>query len=388
MTHYARRVATFGTTIFAEINQLAAQYGAINLGQGKPDWEPPEEIIADFMETLHGGGFNQYAPANGLPALQQAIAAHQHRFYQHVVDPTRGVVVTAGATEAIFAAILGLTDPGDEVIVIEPFFDSYVPNILMAHAIPVYVPLHPPTWTLDLDELAAAITPRTRAILHNSPHNPTGHIFTAQEMQGIASLCQEHDLIAISDEVYEHLYFDDARHIPLTTVPGMAERTITIGSAGKIFSATGWKVGWACGAPEIMEGVARAHQFITFAANHPTQHAIATALMLPDSYFASYRQMYAAKRDLFMQLLGEAGFTYHIPSGSYFILAEYRAHFSGAPDDFSRWLVERAGVAAVPIPTFFSAEHAHLADGYIRFAFCKSDDLLRQAGARLAQLRA
>ena len=260
------------------------------LGQGKPDWEPPEEIVADLIATLQAGGFNQYAAVKGLPLLQQAIATHQQRFYQHEVDPTGGVVVTSGATEAIFATILGLTDPGDEVIVIEPFFDSYVPNILMAQAIPVFVPLRPPTWTLDLDELAAAITPRTRAIMLNSPHNPTGHIFTDQEVQGIASLCQEHDLIAISDEVYEHLYFDDARHVPLAMVPGMAERTVTIGSAGKIFSATGWKVGWACGAPAIIEGVARAHQFLTFAVNHPTQHAIAAALALPDDYFVALRQ--------------------------------------------------------------------------------------------------
>src|SRR5579863_7912248 len=285
MSTSAHRVATFGTTIFTEINTLAQQYNALNLGQGKPDFDAPPDIIMHLVQAAQSGQHNQYAPGPGSVFLRQAIADHAARFYKLDINPANGVIVTAGATEGIFAAVLGLVDPGDEVIVIEPFYDSYVPNIIMANAVPVYVPLHPPTWTFDPAELRKAFTSKTRAIILNTPHNPSGRVFTRQELTLIAELCIEHDVIIISDEVYEHLLFGNARHIPVATLPSMFERTVTVSSAGKLFSATGWKIGWVSGHPDLIEGVARAHQFITFAVHHPSQEAVAYALNLPESYF-------------------------------------------------------------------------------------------------------
>src|SRR6266568_7491169 len=284
MSSFASRVATFGTTIFTEINLLAQQYNALNLGQGKPDFDTPPDVILQLVQAAQAGKFNQYAPGPGTISLREAVARHAERFYNLAVDPTNGVIITAGATEGIFAAILGLVDPGDEVIVLEPFYDSYVPNILMANAVPVYVPLHPPTWTFDPDELRAAFSKKTRALILNTPQNPTGRVYTREELTLIAELCIEHDFIAICDEVYEHLTFAGAQHVPLATLPGMFERTVTISSSGKVFNATGWKIGWVYGHPDLVEGVARAHQFITFAVHHPSQEAIAYALNLPDTY--------------------------------------------------------------------------------------------------------
>src|SRR5579884_4257701 len=260
MSRTAHRVATFGTTIFTEVNTLAQQYNALNLGQGKPDFETPPNIVARLVQDVQSGLYNQYAPGPGTPSLRAAVAAHTKRFYDLDIHPDNGVVVTAGATEAIFASILGLVDPGDEVIVFEPFYDSYVPNIIMANATPVYVPLYPPDWTFDPDELRAAFSKRTRALIINTPQNPTGRVFSREELGLIAQLCIEHDVTVISDEVYEHLYFEPARHTPIATLPGMFERTVTISSAGKLFSATGWKVGWVYGPPELVAAVGRAHQ--------------------------------------------------------------------------------------------------------------------------------
>ena len=285
MSKMSDRVADFGTTIFTEINMLAQQHNALNLGQGKPDFDTPDDIVAAAVKALQAGKYNQYAPGPGTPSLRQAVAAHANRFYNLDIDPNAGVIVTAGATEAIFSSVLGLVDKGDEVIVIEPYFDSYVPNITMAGATPIYVPLHPPSWTFDLDELRKAFNTKTRAIILNTPHNPTGRVFTLEEMTLIADLCKEHDVTVISDEVYEHLTFDNAKHIPMATLPGMFERTVTVSSFGKTFSATGWKVGWVYGAPELVTGVGRAHQFVTFAVNHPAQEAAAYALSLPGTYY-------------------------------------------------------------------------------------------------------
>ena len=240
----ARRISTFGTTVFTEINTLAQQYNALNLGQGKPDFDTPPDIVMQLVRASQAGQYNQYPPGAGIASLRQAIVDHAARFYNLGIDPTRGVVVTSGATEGIFAAILGLVDPGDEVIVIEPFYDSYVPNILMANAVPVCVPLHPPTWTFDEGELRLAFSKKTRALILNTPQNPSGRVFTRQELTMIAELCIEHDVTVIADEVYEHLIFASAQHIPIATLPGMFERTVTVSSAGKLFSVTGWKVGW------------------------------------------------------------------------------------------------------------------------------------------------
>ncbi len=327
MSTPANRVATFGTTIFTEMNMLAQQYNALNLGQGKPDFDTPPDITAQLVQAAQAGRYNQYAPGPGTASLRQAVAHHAARFYHLEIHPDNGVIVTAGATEGIFAALLGLADPGDEVIVIEPFYDSYVPNIIMAHAIPVYVPLHPPAWTFDPAELRAAFTARTRAIIVNTPQNPTGRVFTYEELQFIANLCIEHDVTVIADEVYEHLLFGQAQHTPIATLPGMFERTVTVSSAGKLFSATGWKIGWVYGPPELIEGVARSHQFITFAVHHPTQEAIAYALNLPDTYYQNFRAMYETKRQLMLSALAAGGMTCYAPAGTYFVMANYRNVF-------------------------------------------------------------
>lgn len=383
----AQRVAPFGTTIFTEINMLAQQYNALNLGQGKPDFDTPTDIVMHLVQAAQSGQNNQYAPGPGTVSLRRAIADHAARFYNLEINPANGVIVTAGATEGIFAAVLGLVDPGDEVIVIEPFYDSYVPNIIMAHAVPVYVPLHPPTWTFDPDELRAAFSKKTRALILNTPQNPTGRVFTRQEMTLIAELCIEHDVTVISDEVYEHLIFAPAQHIPISTLPGMFARTVTVSSAGKLFSATGWKIGWVYGPPDLVEGVARAHQFITFAVHHPSQEAMAYALNLPDTYYQAFQAMYTTKRQAMMSALDNATLKYVAPEGTYFIMADYSGVFDGTPLEFTRYLTKDIGVACIPPESFYSQEHAHIGHGYVRFAFCKSDEMLRQVQERLAKLR-
>ncbi len=382
----SRRVATFGTTIFTEINMLAQQYDALNLGQGKPDFDAPADVIMHLVQAAQSGQYNQYAPGPGTSSLRQAVVDHAKRFYNLEIDPANGVIVTSGATEGIFAALLGLVDPGDEVIIIEPYYDSYLPGIIMANAVPVYVPLHPPAWTFDADELRAAFGKKTRALILNTPQNPSGRVFTHQELTVIAELCREYDVTVIADEVYEHLIFAPARHIPIATLPGMFERTVTVSSAGKLFSATGWKIGWVYGHPDLVEGVARAHQFITFAVHHPSQEAIAYALNLPDSYYEGFQAMYETKRQLMMAALDGGGLRYIAPEGTYFALADFSDVFNGTPVEFTRYLTKEIGVACIPPETFYGQEHAHLGRNYVRFAFCKSDELLQQVKERLARL--
>lgn len=387
MSTSAHRVATFGTTIFTEINVLAQQYNALNLGQGKPDFDAPPDVLMQLVKALLAGQFNQYAPGPGTPSLKKAVADHAARFYNLDIDPAKGVVVSAGATEGVLCSVMGLVDPGDEVIVIEPFYDSYVPNIIMANAIPVYVPLHPPTWTFDPAELRAAFSKKTRALILNTPQNPSGRVFTREELSLIAELCIEHDVTVISDEVYEHLLFSQAQHVPIATLPGMFERTVTVSSAGKLFSATGWKIGWVSGPPDLIEGVGRAHQFVTFAVHHPTQEAVAYALNLPDSYYQDFRSMYEAKLHLMTSALDSGGLNYRIPQGTYFIMADYSDVFTGTPIEFTRHLIKEIGVACIPPESFYGEEHRHLGQGYVRFAFCKSDTMLLQTQERLAKLR-
>ncbi len=386
MAKIAERVAGFGTTIFTEINQLAMQHNALNLGQGKPDFDSPTDIIGSAVKALQSGTHNQYAPGPGVGDLRQAVADHSKRFYNLDIDPAAGVVVTAGATEAIFSSILGLVDRGDEVIVIEPYFDSYVPNIIMAGAKPVFVPLHPPLWTFDPVELRKAFNSKTRAIILNTPQNPTGRVFTREELTSIASLCQEFDVTVISDEVYEHIVYDAACHIPIASLPGMFERTVTISSLGKSFSVTGWKIGWIYGAPDLVRGAAQAHQFVTFAVNHPAQHAAAYALNLPDSYFADFRAMYTQKRDLLLTALVGGGLKPTKPEGTYFIMADFSSVFDGDDIEFARYLTAEIGVACIPPTFFYSNDHAHMASTQARFAFCKSDDMLKEVAGRLATL--
>lgn len=386
MPSMSKRVSGFATTIFTEINELALQHGAVNLGQGRPDFDGPSEVIEAAERAVRDGMHNQYPPGIGIPPLRQAIAAHASRFYGLEVDPGRGVIVTPGATAAVFTALMGLIDRGDEVIVIEPFFDSYVPNITMLGATPVYVPLHLPDWTFDPDELRAAFTSHTRAIILNTPHNPTGRVFTRAELELVAGLCIEHDVTIISDEVYEHLTFGSVPHTPIATLPGMFERTVTVSSLGKTFSVTGWKIGWVYGSPALIDGVGRAHQYITFCANHPAQAAAVTAFNLPGSYFEEYQAMYTAKRDLLLGGLAAAGLKTRAPEGTYFLLADFSDVFDGDDLEFARHLTADIGVACIPPTFFYSTEHAHMASTQARFAFCKSDSTLQEAARRLAAL--
>lgn len=386
MSTSARRVETFGTTIFSEINELALQYHALNLGQGRPDFDTPPQIVQALVEAAQSGKHNQYAPGFGVAALRQAVAEHADRFYGLHIDPAH-VIVTAGATEGIFAAVLGLVDPGDEVIVLEPFYDSYVPNILMAGATPVYVPLHPPTWTFDPDELRAAFTKKTRAFILNSPHNPTGRVFTREELTQIAELCIEHDVTVICDEVYEHLTLGDARYLSIMTLPGMFERTVAVSSAGKTFSATGWKIGWVYGNPDLVQGVLRAHQYITFAVHHPSQLAVAYALRLPDQYFQDLRTLYQGKLELLMSAMEGSGLKYRAPAGTYFIMADFSDVFPGSSREFALYLIKEIGLAAIPPESLYSPRHVHLGNKYIRFSFCKTDEALIEAKSYFSKLK-
>ena len=387
MPSYAKRVEPFGTTIFTEINQLATQHRAVNLGQGRPDFDGPQEIIDAAIRALNGDTANQYAPSPGLPNLREGVARHAGVFYDIDVDPNTGVIVTAGATQGVFSAIMGLVDPGDEVIVIEPYYDSYVPGVQMAGGKPVYVPMHPPNWTFDEAELRAAFNHKTRAILLNTPNNPTGRVYTRAELRLIADLCIEHDVIVISDEVYEHLIFEGHQHVAIASLDGMFERTVTVGSAGKTFGMTGWKIGWVYGHPELITGVWRAHQFITFATNHPTQEAVAYAFTLGNSYYEEYQALYTRKRELVMQVIDAAGMTAIQPEGTYFIMGDFSDVFDGDDVEFCRHCIERIGVATIPPSAFFSAKHRHHAENHVRFAFCKSDATLEQAAERMRKLR-
>ncbi|HKD74680.1 MAG TPA: aminotransferase class I/II-fold pyridoxal phosphate-dependent enzyme, partial [Ktedonobacterales bacterium] len=341
-------------------------------------------VLEALAKAARDGQHHQYAPGNGTQNFRHAIAEHAARFYDLTIDPDQGVIVTNGATEGIFAAILGLVDPGDEVIVFEPCYDSYLPNITMAGAVPVGVPLRPPEWRWDPEELRAAFSSRTRALVLNTPHNPTGRVLTGDELAQIAALCQEHDVAVITDEVYEHLVYLPARHIPIATLPGMFERTVTVSSAGKLFSLTGWKIGWVTGPASLIAGVMRAHQFITFSVHHPSQEAIAAALRLPDSYYADFIAMYTRKRKLLLAALTAGGWQVSEPEGAYYIMASFADRFDGTPTEFARQLIERAGVATIPPETFYLTEHADLSGPYVRLAFCKDDALLEEAGVRLA----
>jgi N-succinyldiaminopimelate aminotransferase len=384
----SQRVAGFGATVFVEINALAREHGAVNLGQGAPDFDGPLEVLEAAVRAVNGA-MNQYAPGIGMPVVRAAIAAHADRFYQQKVDPESEVLVTSGATEAVFAAILGLTDAGDEVIVFEPVYDSYVPNMVMAGVAPRYVPLRGENWTFDPDELAQAFGPRTRAIIINTPHNPTGKSYSREELSCIAALCQKHNVVAITDEVYEHILYDDTVHTRLATLPGMAERTLTISSLGKTFSVTGWKIGWAIGPEPLVTAVNRAHQFITFAVASPLQAAAATALGLPLSFFENLRGMYQAKRDLMLDALKRAGFNALEPQGSYFIMCDWRGvaprHVS---DDvqFAHWLTKEIGVACIPPSIFYQDADKHLGKYLARFSVCKKDETLCAAAERLSRL--
>ncbi|WNG57838.1 aminotransferase class I/II-fold pyridoxal phosphate-dependent enzyme [Archangium gephyra] len=384
----AGRVAHLGTTVFSEFSALALKHGAMNLGQGFPDFDGPEAVKEAARKAITDG-VNQYAPSPGLRDLRVAIAEHGARFHGHTgIDPDTMVTVTSGATEAILCVMLGLVDPGDEVVLFEPFYDSYDANVAFLGAKARYVPLRPPdgahtTWWFDREEVRAAFGPRTRLLVLNSPHNPTGKVFTREELEFLGGLCAEHDVKVLSDEVYEHILFGPARHVRPAMVPSLADRTLTVSSAGKSFSLTGWKIGWVIAPPPLRDAVQRAHQFVTFATASPLQAATAAALRLPDSYFQELSAMYLSKRDRLLAGLAEAGLKAYAPEGSYFIIADISGR--GFADDvaFCRHLVTEVGVAAIPPSVFYSPEHKHLGQGMARFAFCKTEAVLDEAVRRL-----
>lgn len=355
-------------------------------GSGLPDTDGPEEVREAAVRALRDGRGNQYPPGPGVPELRTAIAAHQQRRYGLSYDPDTEVLVTAGATEAIAATLLALVEPGDEVIAFEPYYDSYAACIAMAGGTRVPVTLRPGggRFRLDLDELRAAVTDRTRLLLINTPHNPTGTVLTREELAAIAELAVERDLLVVTDEVYEHLVFDDAEHLPLATFPGMRERTVSIGSAGKTFSFTGWKVGWLTSTPALVTAVRSAKQYLTYVASGPFQYAVAEALALPDSYFAAFRDDMLVKRDLLAAGLAEAGFEVFEPAGTYFITTDIRP--LGETDGFAfcRALPERAGVVAIPNAVFY--DHREAGAPFVRFAFCKRTEVLQEAVKRLKSL--
>jgi N-succinyldiaminopimelate aminotransferase len=369
-----------GTTIFAEMSALAVATASINLGQGFPDTDGPPEIIEAAVTALRGG-VNQYPPGPGIPALRAAIAAHDTRFHGLRYDPDTEVLVTTGATEAIAAAVLGLVEPGDEVIALEPYYDSYAANIAMAGGVRVPVTLRPPDFRLDLDRLRDAVTRRTRAILLNTPHNPTGAVLNTTELQGIADLCLEHDLVVIADEVYEHLVFDGV-HTSIASLPGMRQRTVRISSAGKTFSFTGWKIGWACAPPDLLAAVRGAKQFLTYVSGAPFQPAIAEALALPDSYFTRLREGLRERRDQLAAGLAELGLGVFVPAGTYFLTTDVRPLGYADGIAFCRDLPGRAGVVAIPTGVFYDDKAAGAP--LVRWAFCKRAEVLAAAIERLA----
>jgi N-succinyldiaminopimelate aminotransferase len=384
------RMRPFGTTIFAEMSALAVRTGAVNLGQGFPDTDGPAEMIEAAVAAMRAG-HNQYPPGPGIPDLRLAVAEQQRRFWGLDYDPDGEVIVTAGATEAIAATILALCEPGDEVVCFEPYYDSYAASIALAGAVRRPVTLRPDAdgrYAVDPVELRAAFSPRTRLVLLNSPHNPTGKVFTADELALIARLCQEHDVFAVTDEVYEHLVFTDADapHLPLAGLPGMRERTLRISSAAKTFSCTGWKIGWVSGPAELVSAVLRVKQFLTFVNGAPLQPAVALALRLPDAYFEGFRDRLQAGRDQLCAGLAAAGFGVLRPAGSYFVTADITPLGGRDGVEFCRELPQRCGVVAVPTQVFYDDREA--GRRLVRFAFCKRPEMLDEAVRRLATMRA
>ena len=374
----------FGTSIFAEMSALAVSTNSINLGQGFPDTDGPAEILEAAIEAIRAGRGNQYPPAPGVPELRRAIAEHQRRFYGIELDPDHEVLVTAGATEAIAAALLSLLNTGDECIVFEPFYDSYPACVAMAGARTVPVTLRAPDFVVDPDELRSAITPRTTLIILNSPHNPTGPVLGREALQSIADIAIEHDLLVLADEAYEHVTFDGAVHIPISTLPGMASRTLTVGSAGKTFSFTGWKVGWVTASPELVTAVRTAKQFLTFVASGPFQYAVASGLALDDSYFTGFAAQLQAKRNLLLAGLESAGFRVFSPRGTYFVTTDISPLGDDDALTFCRSLPERCGVVAVPNSVFYL--NPERGRSFVRFAFCKKEAIITEAAARLRSI--
>jgi len=384
LPYLTAKLQGFGTTIFAEMSALAASTGAINLGQGFPDTDGPREVLDAAIEAINGG-LNQYPPGPGMAVLREAINEHRQRFQGVSYDPDTEILVTVGATEALAAALIGLCDSGDEVLVLEPTYDSYQACISMAGAVPRFVTLRPPAYDLDIDAVRAAINPKTRLLLINSPHNPTGKVLTADELAAIAALAIEHDLIVVTDEVYEHLVYDGTKHVSLATLPGMRDRTVVISSGGKTFNTTGWKIGWVCASAPLVAAVRTAKQFLTYVGGAPFQPAMAVGLRLGDDYFERLATDLQSKRDRLVVGLEEAGFEVYRPSGTYFVTVDIRPlQPDGDGLAFCRSLPDRAGVVGIPNVVFYDDKPAgrHM----VRFAFCKRDEVIDEAVTRLKGL--
>lgn len=384
--YMAERLAGFGTTVFSEMSRLAVEHDAINLGQGFPEFSGPE-IVKDAAKQAIDAGLNQYAPSHGMPRLRQAIADTFQRTYGMPVDSETEVTVTSGATEALQAVMLAFLNPGDEVIVFEPFYDAYPPQVTFAGGVLKPIRMHTPDWMFDPDELAHAFSPRTKLILINTPHNPTGKVFTEEELDLIAELCQLHDVLAVTDEVYDRILYDGAIHTPIATRPGMRERTLTINSTGKTFSMTGWKIGYVIAPPHLSEGIRRTHQFITFATSTPFQEAMATAMesAAQDGYYADLAARYTQLRDQMQEGLVAAGLPVLPVYGSFFLLADIRGTDFEDDVSFCKYLTAEIGVAAIP-PSAFYADPS-TAPKLARFCFAKDSETLSAAAERLARLK-
>ena len=384
MRRISRKAESFTESVIREMNRLAVASGAISLAQGFPDFACPPELKAAAAEAV-AADHNQYAITFGAKSLRDAIAAKTARFHPDwVVDPDTEITVVNGATEGMIAAMLGLLDPGDEVIVFEPFYENYGPDAILTGAVPRYVTLHEPDWGIDPDELRAAVTKRTRAIVVNSPHNPTGKVFRRDELELIADVSREHDLIVFTDDIYEHIVFD-GEHIPLATLPGMAERTVSINSTSKTYSVTGWRVGWVTASADLSVGVRRVHDFLTVGAAAPLQHAAVVALQLPDAYYDELARSYRERRDALIPALRAAGFRIHDPAGAYYVMTDIRDLTDDSDVTFTRRLIADPGVAGVPGSSFFS--RPELGRTKVRFAFPKRLETLHAAAERLALIR-
>jgi L-glutamine---4-(methylsulfanyl)-2-oxobutanoate aminotransferase len=375
------RLAPFGVTIFTEMTQLALEHDAINLGQGFPDWDGADFVKDAAAQAVKEGGHDQYPPSQGILPLRQAIATRYGPLLGRGIDPAEEVTITSGCTEALAASLLGLVNPGDEVILIEPYYDAYPADVAMAGAVPRYVTLHQPHFALDPDELEAAFNEKTKAIIVNNPHNPTGRVFSEEELSSVARLCVEHDVIAISDEVYEEMTYD-AVHIRLATLEGMWERTLTLSSLGKTFSLTGWKLGWAIGPHPLTAALRAAHQFLTFTTSTPVQHGAVAALGADADFYDRMRDDYRHKRDLLAGGLETAGFDVYLPEGTYFLIAGHPE--AADPRVFCRRMVTEAGVATIPPSVFYDTPGG--GSGLIRFAFCKGEATLQAALERIQRL--
>ena len=384
-SYAADRLHNLQESVIRSITRYAFDKGAILLAQGFPDFDPPPEVLDEAGKAMRSGR-NQYGMTWGQPSLRQAIAQKSRRFYGQEVDPDRHVTVTCGVTEAVTAALLGVVNPGDKVVVLEPAHENYHAGIAFAGGIPVWVPLRPPDYQFDPDELARAFEQKPKAVLFNSPHNPSGGVFTEQELSTIRHLCVHHDVVAITDEIYEHLVFDGLRHIPIATLPGMQDRTITICGLGKTFAVTGWRVGYCIASPDLTDALRKVHDFTTVCAPTPLQEAMAAVIGLPDSYYQWLQAFYASRRARMLGILDRYGFRYAVPEGAYYVMADFR-HLGRGDDDmaFAYWLIDEIGVATVPGSSFYASSPA-LGRGLVRFAFPKRDETLDTVEERFRKL--